>query len=355
MGHPARSPENILGSMEREDALELIRSFALAEFRETLADHLLPSVRITVLDDGDDRNGSQNVSYFGGHPCLPANTPWPEWDKRAYLEAEIASIRKRLDKYTERTKDQPESNPGFRERRLTGFRNSIAKKSEELAIGQIPLAFLGQFSLREIHAVAALPGWPREGVLAFFYDAADQPWGFDPLDRGHCRILYCPEEASLLPSEFPRHLSDGSRFPKNSLHFAREWTLPPRLQLNNGGLALWKTNEYQELLQQLNSDRIGETVHRLGGYPQELQGEMQLECQLVTNGIYCGSPSGYQDPRRAELEGGSPDWHLVAQFDSDEKRLGWMWGDVGRVYFWGRRQEIEAADFSSSWAILQCG
>ena len=56
---------------------------------------------------------------------------------------------------------------------------------------------------------------------------------------------------------------------------------------------------------------------------------MRLECQLVTNGIYCGWPSGYKDPRRAELEKGVPDWQLLAQFDSSEARLGWMGADMG--------------------------
>jgi uncharacterized protein YwqG len=82
---------------------------------------------------------------------------------------------------------------------------------------------------------------------------------------------------------------------------------------------------------------------------------MRLECQLVTHGIYCGDPSGYRDPLRAELEKGASDWQLLVQFDSDETRLGWMWGDLGRVYFWARQQGIEAMDFTNCWAILQCG
>ena len=95
-------------------------------------------------------------------------------------------------------------------------------------------------------------------------------------------------------------------------------------------------------------------IHRCGGHPQEIQGDMRLKCQLVTNGIYCGDPSGYQDPRRPLLEKGAADWQLLLQIDSDESSVGWMWGDVGRVYFWARRQDIEAADFDGCWAILQC-
>ncbi|HEY2466764.1 MAG TPA: YwqG family protein [Terracidiphilus sp.] len=341
--------------MQREEAIELIRASAVAEYWGTLINYLSPSARIILGEDAEHDSHGQLTSHFGGQPRLPENATWPYWDKREYLEVEIASLEKRIIAYTARTKDQPETIPGIRERRLTGFRNSIAKKREELALRQIPLAFLGQLSLREISAVAPLPGWPREGVLAFFYDAADQIWGFDPLDRGHCCILYYPQDVSLVAAEFPKGLTEDARFQRRSLHFAREWTLPPRLVLDNGEFALWKTSEYRDLLKRLNSDAIGETVHRVGGNPQEIQGEMQLKCQLVTHGIYCGDPNGYKDPRRVELERGALDWQLVAQFDSDETRLGWMWGDVGRVYFWARRQDIEAADFSNSWAILQCG
>jgi len=338
--------------MQREDAIALIRSSPLAEYGEKLVDNLSPSVRIIVSDETENDSGRPISSYFGGQPCFPENAMWPEWDKRDFLEAEIASIQKRFDAYTERTKDQPETIPGIRERRSTGFRNSLAKKREERALGRIPLAFLGQLSLREVSAVAPLPGWPQEGILAFFYDA-DQIWGFDPLDRGHCSILFYSEDVLLTPAEFPKTLANNARFPKCSLQFRREWTLPTFIELNDGQLC--KTDEYCDLVKRLNSSGIGDTVHRVGGYPQEVQGDMQLECQLVTNGIYCGNPRGYQDPRRAELEKGASDWQLVTQFDSDEARLGWTWGDMGRVYFWARRQDIEAADFRNSWAILQCG
>jgi uncharacterized protein YwqG len=338
--------------MQREEAIEMIRSSPLADYSAKLVDYLSPSVRIIVGDEAENETCSSISSYFGGQPCFPENITWPEWDKSDYLQAEIASIQKRFDAYTARTRDLPETIPGIHERRSTGFRNSLAKKREELALGPIPLAFLGQLSLREISTVAPLHGWPKEGVLAFFYDA-DQIWGFDPLHRGHCCILFYPKDVPLSPSEFPKALPNNARYPKRSLQFTCEWILPTFIELNDG--QLWKTDEYRDLVERLNSSGIREAVHRVGGYPQEVQGDMGLECQLVTNGIYCGNPTGYQDPRRAELEKGVSDWQLVTQFDSDEARLGWMWGDAGRVYFWARRQDIEAANFRNPWAILQCG
>ncbi|NOT29697.1 MAG: DUF1963 domain-containing protein [Planctomycetes bacterium] len=80
---------------------------------------------------------------------------------------------------------------------------------------------------------------------------------------------------------------------------------------------------------------------------------MELECQLVTNGVYCGDSSGYQEPRAKELEAGQTEWRLLLQLDSDE-RAKMMWGDAGRLYFWIRESDLCEHDFDKAWLILQC-
>ena len=62
----------------------------------------------------------------------------------------------------------------------------------------------------------------------------------------------------------------------------------------------------------------------IGVYPKaEIQ--MELECELVTNGLYVGDPSGYNDPRAKELEKNVNDWTLLLQVDSDHEKTGMMW------------------------------
>ena len=342
--------------MQREEAIDLILASPLAEYGEALTDYLLPSARIFVSDLIAEGGDSGAATYFGGKPSLPENSAWPDWDKTARLEAEIPKLEDRLRKLAEKTYDRPEAFPGFRERRLAGMRQNIEEKRKELSHGRTPLAFLGQMSLSEIHAVAPQAGWPRKGVLAFFYDA-EQIWGYDPLDRGHCRVVYCPDEDGLVELEFPESLAANARFPKHSLRLQSEWTLPQFIDQHARSLPPLDWDEYCELTAKLNGDSKagGEPIHRVGGHPQEVQGEMRLECQLVTQGLYCGDKSGYEDPRAAELKSGVADWRLLAQIDSDENSLGWMWGDLGRVYFWARQQDIEACSFTNCWAILQCG
>lgn len=290
--------------MNREEAIEVIRRSGLSAHPELLSKKLLPSARIIVQDETMNGVSDSAISQFGGVPLLPPVVNWPRW---------------------------------------------------ELSSGPVPLAFLAQLSLAEIHATAPVTGWPQAGTLAFFYDSS-QPWGFDPKMRGHCRVLFFPVNEELLPAAIPVNLPADAKFPKRRVCFRHEWTLPECVEVDGAWLTIWENDEFRSLIKMLTqSDPCeGGPIHRCGGHEQELQGDMRLECQLVTNGLYCGDGSGYKDPRRFTLEQGASDWQLLAQFDSDEKQLRWMWGDAGRVYFWARRQDIEAANFDGAWAILQC-
>lgn len=193
----------------------------------------------------------------------------------------------------------------------------------ELSTGPIPLVFLGQLYLNEIHAVAPLPGWPRNGSLAFFCDPS--AWGFDPLARGHCRVFFLRANEKLSPVTVPKFLPNEARFPERKLLFKCEWTLPTRIACDGVEFSIWGNDGYQALCSQLMGGAgAKEPIHRCGGNPQEIQGDMRLEVQLVTNGIYCGDQTGYQDPRRLALENGAADWRLLLQIDSDEKRCGWV-------------------------------
>jgi uncharacterized protein YwqG len=93
--------------------------------------------------------------------------------------------------------------------------------------------------------------------------------------------------------------------------------------------------------------------HRMFGWPELVQNPMQMECQLASSGIWLGDGKGYRDPRAAGLAPGAADWLLLLQLDTDDA-IGWMWGDVGTIYYWIRRQDLIAGRFDKSWMIFQC-
>jgi uncharacterized protein YwqG len=348
MGEPLKPS---LGFSDREEAVEAIRGSAYSAVAQTLAAFLQPSARIFVFqEDGTERVGDVQltVSHFGGLPTLPENVAWPTWNKSEHLREEIAVAERIFERNLLRTGGISEDLRGKHEKNL-------ARMREEMLVGESPLAFLGQVSLREIQAVAPMPGWPREGILAFFFDPA-QIKGLSPQSRGHCRILFFPEEVPPRQLDYPELLGKKGRYPERALTARREWTLEKYVWTKNEHTPLWRDKEYLELLAKLNADglEVVGPVHRCGGFAQELQNQLRAQCQSVTCGIKWGSIlSLVKHPRATELDKASMDWQLVMQFDP-EKSLNWnWWGSAGRVYFMARRQDIEVGDFSNCWAILQ--
>ena len=123
---------------------------------------------------------------------------------------------------------------------------------------------------------------------------------------------------------------------QSRVNFDCEWTLPAMIKLGGDKLCSWEDGPFKQLYDRLLPTRgDGDIIHRCGGYPENTQGDMRLECQLVSHGLYCGDASGYKDPGCAVLEKGASDWKLLLQVDSDHKRFRWMWGDAGRVLFLG--------------------
>ena len=98
----------------------------------------------------------------------------------------------------------------------------------------------------------------------------------------------------------------------------------------------------------------GHPGHQLFGHPNPIQdNEMDLQAQLASNGLYLGDSTGYNDPRTKELQKGRHDWIMLLQVDSDDEAT-MMWGDVGMLYFWIKKDDLKNKKFDNTWMILQC-
>lgn len=92
----------------------------------------------------------------------------------------------------------------------------------------------------------------------------------------------------------------------------------------------------------------------LGGHPYLIQGEMSRQCEIVARGgVSTGHPLASPDPRIAEWTVGAREWVHVLQVGSAEG-AGLMWGDMGCLYFWMRKDDIAERRFDAAWMILQC-
>ncbi len=207
------------------------------------------------------------------------------------------------------------------------------------------LAFVAQINLAELPVTESLPD---VGMLCFFYDREQSAWGFDPNHKEGFRLWYFPEVSQLTRSVHP----EASKFPCARVSFEPFLSLPDSSSASLRALllALEDDEKYFEFVQEHDGKA---PQHQILGWPHVIQGEMTLECQLVTNGIYAGDASGYKDPRRKELERRVDDWTLLLQIDSD-KNAKMMWGDAGMLYVWIRREHLAAKSFDKAWTILQC-
>jgi uncharacterized protein YwqG len=285
-----------------EQIMALVQENGLSRVEETLVALMRPSVRLLATPDPEETMPI-GVSKIGGRPDLPPMLSWPRW--------------------------------------------------QGLALG-----FLAQIRLEEVAEADVEGALPPVGMLYFFYEAKDQPWGYDPKDRGKWRVLY--GEGDYRRTAPPEDLPEESEFPACALNFRTEGTLPPEESGAIAALGLSKEEQYAyfDVL-----DGLGEIYtadhdyasHRLLGHPEAIQGDMQLQCQLVSHGVSTGDMDWLTHPRLQSLREGASDWRLLLQLGSDDEAGDFLWADDGKLYFWIREADLQAGIFEDVWVVLQSG
>ncbi|NJM98872.1 MAG: DUF1963 domain-containing protein [Phormidesmis sp. RL_2_1] len=230
-----------------------------------------------------------------------------------------------------------------------------------------PLNFLLQIDLAELQPHNWQGLLPMSGLLSFFYDLEEKPWGYDPNELDGFCVVHIPATERLEPYQGPEAEDSPST---HSISFHSAWTIPHygsrafdwlvgtnRISREEEALYIDLSAQIENLYSPVTYDKHFDKIggyHRMLGHSMNIQGDMQLEAQLVSNGLYCGDSSGYKDPKRKVLEAGAEDWLLLLQLDSDDN-VGLMWGDIGMLYFWIHRDDLAQQRFSKVWMTLQCG
>jgi len=214
----------------------------------------------------------------------------------------------------------------------------------------LPQSFIGQINLADTASLDVDGVLPSEGLLSFFYDSDQRVWGFDPAEDGAWMVTYSPPGTELVRLEPPEGMPEEGVFNAMRLRNEAELTFAPWESFDVEQLGLgWEAQlKYGEAM---GANGRGPS-HRFLGHPDPVQGDMQLKCQLVRHGLYCGGIN--EDPRVSELQSGAADWRLLLQIDSDDL-AGMMWGDVGMIYYWITADSLLQRRWNEVRLILQCG
>lgn len=218
-----------------------------------------------------------------------------------------------------------------------------------------PLAFLAQINLEEVAPYDEDRQLPGRGMLYFFYELCTMKWGFDPEDEGCARVFYVDDPRDLQEIDFPKDMGEDFMMPELALSFESRMDLPDYEEIAEYAANLdWDSYDEERAL--CGYEEPGEEgVSKLLGYADLIQGSMLLECEEVTSGIYLGKlPVLKRRQKKAMLEN-SRDWVLLFQMstvETEEYEL--MFGDGGSIYFYIRRQDLQAKRFDHTWLMLQC-
>lgn len=198
-----------------------------------------------------------------------------------------------------------------------------------------PMLFLAQLNLADFAEFECCSDLPKSGLLSFFY-SQDCPWGYEKSHHGSWLVSLF-DDVQLHSAKTPK----GSHSFKNCRLTARlglsypEWDTPAVLSLN---MDLNESNTYIGVpWEDLDSEQETGYRHQLLGHPHNTQASMEAGLCNVTEDLYTSTVD---------------DWQLLFELDSDENPE-WCWCDMGRLYFWIRKCDLQESRFENVWAKLQ--
>ncbi|CAN5115801.1 hypothetical protein BH11CYA1_BH11CYA1_45390 [soil metagenome] len=270
---------------------EILERHNLAEFK-ALFEASLPSLRLTFKQDKEEHR----LSRAGGRPLLPIGYVWPR---------------------------------------------SRAK---------VALAFLCQIDLSDSQ-FKGHPHLPKRGLLSFFYDAFEGPWGNNVDDHFGWRVDYFEDIALLKHTDFPADIPDSSIFAPCAVSIKEE------LSYNAVTVEMAAVSEagyeaFDSYLAAASEIYGSPVVHRMFGYAQDIAGDFRLDCEIASHALELGDDFDFCSSEGEKLALESEKWVLLLQLDSDAMAQ-MMWVDQGRLYFAIRQEDLAAGRFNKVWLICE--
>jgi uncharacterized protein YwqG len=219
-----------------------------------------------------------------------------------------------------------------------------------------PLSFIAQVNLAELPHSDFLNVLPSSGTLYFFYAAKQGTSGGDPKDKGSWRVLF-EDVSDLYRRQLPESLSEECQYLSCSVEILHSITIPNGYPppIKNVTLSDDEDTHYIDFSMAVGKALRGPDVgkHRILGHPDRIQGDMQVECQLLSNGLNFEDGIDLDDPKVVALTADAERWELLLQVDTDYE-AGMQWCGTGTLYFWIPRDELDRRNFEATWMLMQC-
>ena len=225
-----------------------------------------------------------------------------------------------------------------------------------------PLSLVAVIDLAELALFESDPDLPTSGVLNFFYDYEEQPWGFEPEHRGGWRVVLADPASGrpVSPPEGADAFASIGLVPQQTLSIpgweepAVESVFPPHQDRSSDAEAVRQRyfsiqHDWSEVV-----DVESTPNHQIGGWPRLQQNPIWRECDVVSRGLPLGTSEQWNHAEPTFSAEREADWRLLIQLDTDDD-AGWMWGDVGTLYFTIRQSLPVATAVDDAWLVLQCG
>lgn len=282
-----------------------------------------------------------------------------------HTESVMSSVRPAVSISTHRAKEKdiPIGDSKF------GGRPHLPKRFEWPSRDGRPLMFLAQLDLGQVprdHFDDDL--LPPSGMIFFFYDVLANASGYRAEDKGAFQVIHLDiEGVKLKRSKPPKPQKKGYHdFAIDQWHRSEpcEVDIGPSVSIAPDAVLALEEHvdaskvdelyDFHDALFTRFHGPHGNGVHRLFGHPDEIQDPPWGDCQLNFMKLFTEvlRSEGTTDMSKA-LRRGERDWRLLLQIDSDEAP-GWMWSDVGSLYFCIREQDLRAWHLDRVWGVFQC-
>ncbi len=262
----------------------------------------------------------------------------------------IGSVPEQLESYAQGAIGMKEVQGGLRS--TTGGLPPEGLKFEWPQCDGRSLSLIATFYLDEL---PTLHGWlPSDGVLLFFYDLEEQPWGDDSAESDGWKVLWVADTSKGNPAvcERPQNLKDGFVFRSRPLSFGLVETLPfidhPLFEEVESSDSLM-----DELEERIEDGEGGPSCGHIGGYSGAADGALYaFRCRQQLRGE---NPMLAYEANLEEIQAAESEMCLLFEYEMDERESEEAPEIFGsrNLSFWAFKADVRQQDFSKVWLRLE--